>query len=385
MRIGIIVAAIVLLTSAVASAQVSTPSNVVAKPVGAGVVFTNRSGMALYTYGRDMPGTSTCVQTCATDWPPLGAADEIGLAREWSVVVRPDGGKQWAYKGEPLYTYAKDAGPGTSFGDNVGNVWRVAAQDMWTPAEVAIGPSLIGRVLVDTRAMTLYTNDGDKVPEADDVDFSDKPGAIPPLKSACTKRCLDLWHPVLAPAVGREKGDWSVVRREDGSLQWAFKGKPLYTYANDLVPTDVMGNGSDRAWQAAVVEPPPPQPKWITFQASDAGELLANATGQTIYTFNAALNQARRSNLSAPATCDAECVRTWWTPVAAEVSAQDVGNWSILKNEDGARQWAYKGEPLYTHVRDKKPGDVIGTRFTGSRAWRPIMRNGAQMQGQGGN
>src|SRR4051812_9958925 len=134
MRIG--VAAIVLLISTSLRAADGLPSGVIVKPVGAGVVFTTKAGMTLYTYGRDEAGKSNCVQACATAWPPRPAGEETGLAPEWSVVTRPDGGKQWAYKREPLYTFAKDPGPGTSFGDDVGDVWHAAQQDMWTPAEI---------------------------------------------------------------------------------------------------------------------------------------------------------------------------------------------------------------------------------------------------------
>ncbi|MEG1456920.1 MAG: hypothetical protein RSC66_15285, partial [Comamonas sp.] len=33
---------------------------------------------------------------------------------------------QWAYKGRPLYFWAKDSRPGDATGEGVGNVWRLA-------------------------------------------------------------------------------------------------------------------------------------------------------------------------------------------------------------------------------------------------------------------
>jgi predicted lipoprotein with Yx(FWY)xxD motif len=45
---------------------------------------------------------------------------------EWTIVVRDDGGKQWAYKGKPLYTWSKDAKPGDKTGDGFNSVWHVA-------------------------------------------------------------------------------------------------------------------------------------------------------------------------------------------------------------------------------------------------------------------
>ena len=42
-------------------------------------------------------------------------------------MTRDDGGKQWAYKGKPLYAWSKDAKPGDVTGDGVNNVWHIAA------------------------------------------------------------------------------------------------------------------------------------------------------------------------------------------------------------------------------------------------------------------
>ena len=36
--------------------------------------------------------------------------------------------------------------------------------------------------------------------------------------------------------------------------------------------------------------------------------------------------------------------------------------------DDGAKQWAYKGKPLYGWVKDTKPGDKIGDGFLNG-AW----------------
>ena len=46
-------------------------------------------------------------------------------AGNWTV-ARDDGGKQWAYKGKPLYFWMDDKKPGDVEGDNRGNVWHVA-------------------------------------------------------------------------------------------------------------------------------------------------------------------------------------------------------------------------------------------------------------------
>ena len=36
------------------------------------------------------------------------------------------------------------------------------------------------------------------------------------------------------------------------------------------------------------------------------------------------------------------------------------GEWTIVERTDGTKMWAYEGKPLYTFIKDKKPGDVTG-------------------------
>lgn len=91
-------------------------------------VLTNSAGMTLYTFDRDNAGSgkSACNGPCATNWPPLMAKEGAQGSGDYSIVTRDDGSKQWAYKGKPLYTWAKDQKPGDKTGDGVNNVWHVA-------------------------------------------------------------------------------------------------------------------------------------------------------------------------------------------------------------------------------------------------------------------
>jgi predicted lipoprotein with Yx(FWY)xxD motif len=96
-----------------------------AAPVN-GVLATS-AGATLYTFDKDVAGSgkSTCNAQCATNWPPLAAQSSDAASGDWSIVTRDDGSKQWAWKGSPLYTYAKDAKAGDASGDGKGNVWHV--------------------------------------------------------------------------------------------------------------------------------------------------------------------------------------------------------------------------------------------------------------------
>ena len=92
-----------------------------------GGVLVGPNSMTLYTFDKDAQGSgkSVCVDKCAVNWPPLKAGANDNGSGDWSVITRPDGSKQWAYKGWPLYYWIKDQKPGDKTGDDVGKVWHV--------------------------------------------------------------------------------------------------------------------------------------------------------------------------------------------------------------------------------------------------------------------
>ena len=89
-------------------------------------MFTNPSGMTLYTFDKDSGDKSACNGACANLWPPLKAEGDAKASGDWKVITRDDGSKQWAYKGKPVYAYSKDSKAGDKTGDNVGGVWHIA-------------------------------------------------------------------------------------------------------------------------------------------------------------------------------------------------------------------------------------------------------------------
>ena len=105
-----------------------------------------------------------------------------------------------------------------------------AAANMMPP-----GVKIENGMFVDAKGMTLYTFDNDK--EAG--------------KSACAGNCLVNWPALAAEANAQNMGDWTVITRDDGSKQWAFKGKPLYTYKNDAKAGDVTGDNRGMVWHIA--------------------------------------------------------------------------------------------------------------------------------------
>ena len=90
-----------------------------------------------------------------------------------------------------------------------------------------------GGVMVNTAGMTLYTFDKDPTGSG---------------KSACNGPCANNWPPLKASAEDKPRGDFTIVTRDDGSKQWAHKGKPLYLWIKDKSPGDKTGDGFGKVW-----------------------------------------------------------------------------------------------------------------------------------------
>lgn len=105
----------------------------------------------------------------------------------------------------------------------------------WSLTGLAAEPAMEKNgMLVDHQGMTLYTYDKD----------SDG-------KSACNGQCAQNWPPLMADASAKAEGNWSVIKRDDGSMQWAHGGKPLYTFVMDKKAGDVTGDGKMGVWHVA--------------------------------------------------------------------------------------------------------------------------------------
>ena len=91
-------------------------------------VLVGPNGMTLYTFDKDVAGSgkSVCNGPCATNWPPLMAAESDQAAGDYSIITRDDGKKQWAVKGKPVYFWSKDSKPGDKTGDGVLKLWQTA-------------------------------------------------------------------------------------------------------------------------------------------------------------------------------------------------------------------------------------------------------------------
>jgi predicted lipoprotein with Yx(FWY)xxD motif len=78
--------------------------------------------MTLYIDGNDAAGatTSTCVATCAANWPALTATGTPTAGPGVAGTLATISGGQVTYNGHPLYHWKNDHAPGEVTGDGVG-------------------------------------------------------------------------------------------------------------------------------------------------------------------------------------------------------------------------------------------------------------------------
>jgi len=77
----------------------------------------------------------------------------------------------------------------------------------------------------------------------------------------------------------------------------------------------------------------------------------SNEKGLTLYTYDK--DGPGKSN------CTGECAQSW-IPLTPVAGAKPIPRWTIITRDDGTKQWAHNGKPLYTYVKDKEGGEILG-------------------------
>ena len=214
------------------------------------VVFADFEGRTLYRSTDDgMGDPQTCSEHgCERPWRPVVAPALAGDVGDFSVVVRANGLRQWAYVGRPLYRFEGDALPGDVHGRNLGGGWEVAAlSENFRPAHVTVTALPGYGDALSVHGMTLYAGSafekywgGRNLRDSFTVAYfrGKRLGS-----DACSDDgCLATWRPFRAPAGARSTGFWEVIRRRNGTDQWAYKGFALYTHTGDTVPGQNRGH-----------------------------------------------------------------------------------------------------------------------------------------------
>ena len=151
---------------------------------------------------------------------------------------------QWAYKGRRIYTFVGDARPGESEGDQHRGFWHAVLYGGPRPEAVAPSAAKLSRM----GARYVFT------------DFKDRPlytFARDGKEPACKGECLEVWPPLRAPASASAIDAWTPVDRPDGLRQWAYQGRLVYTYSEDVSPWDTRGENSGGVWKLVTVDAAP--------------------------------------------------------------------------------------------------------------------------------
>jgi predicted lipoprotein with Yx(FWY)xxD motif len=155
-----------------------------------------------------------------------------------------------------------------------------------------------------------------------------------------------------------------------------------------VIPLTALAVAACGGGGAATAAPPPPpqtttttptQAVTVRVASSSLGRILVDSAGRTLYLFKA--------DSDTSSACSGACaiawppLRTGATPIAASgANAALVGT---IKRSDGARQVTYNGHPLYTFVKDHKPGDVNGQGVIAfGAAWFAVSPTGNQIPSQ---
>lgn len=329
--------------------------------------------MSPYPGGFALPDLETR-PSCVQEWPPVIAGPGAAPVGKFGIVEGPGGRKQWTYDGFPLYASVRDRMPGDVLGSagrqtggGDGGVYRRPVMPKPNvPPAFDVFTVQLGRLVGLASGYSVYTSDRDGVH-----------------KSNCDAACLKMWRPVPAGEVAVPRGDWTVFERAPGIKQWAFKGKPLYTFAGDEKERSFQG-GDEPGWHNVWMQLAPSAPAGFMVQDTHTGQVLATPEGKTVYLYSCtddAHDQLLCDHPAGPqayrfAICGGgdpdRCVRTFPYILAADGAKSTSRAWSIMHidpktgreaeagGEGVLRVWAFRQRPVYTFAGDKQPGDVEG-------------------------
>jgi predicted lipoprotein with Yx(FWY)xxD motif len=114
---------------------------------------------------------------------------------------------------------------------SIAAAFALAAGTQTGKAKVSVAKSPLGRILVDSKGITLY-------------DFVKDKGTT----SACYGACAALWPPLTTkgkPVAGRgvRASLLGTTKRKDGKLEVTYNGHPLYYFVTDKKPGQTTGQG----------------------------------------------------------------------------------------------------------------------------------------------
>lgn len=393
------------------SAPYIAPEGVTLQPLGIGqayslgaaqvvprneIAYADGNGLTLYFWAEEgKEDVWSCPALCTKVFVPFAAPPAAKNARhdtyeDWAVVERDDGTLQWALNDKPLYTYVHDVDPGSVRGVNpaykgtmrrngagrlVGARGRVVVRGSGVlpdpePFPPGWTPALFYPV---TNAKLPSGFSIEELPDAAAFSLTNDVGHTLYVNNVKNEASEADWQPVRAPLLVTPKGDFSVIDRDDGIRQWAYRGMALYSYSRDLAPGYANGIKANGEWSVAKIAKYY-MPSGVSLEETQAlGKVLATSDGQTLYRRDGHILQTagghgtRRGRPPRPAVgrdigsepqCVIECDK--WRPFLSLKKERPRGFWDTLIRDDGTRQWVYQGYALWTYDGDTSPGDMNG-------------------------
>jgi len=306
--------------------------------------------------------------SCMKKWPPFVAAANAKPIADWTIVERPDGIRQWSYKGRPTYTSARDHRPGDVNGLNQNFTGRNAHP--WAPLDAPfLAPQRIQLKklektisLADEGGSLLLTN------------VNPKGKRLP-----CAKGCGEGLEPMTATPAAMPYAEWTIVTsRKEGVRQWAYRGQPLFRLTQGRKASEVQG------FTTVDVYTMPAFPAIFDIRMGPVGTIATTKDGMTLYYFYCKEGNPQGLSCDAPgdtpvfyeSSCGGtieECKNTFKFVQAAPGSEKEQNEyWTIKqmnpdgptrvlgKGEKGIPVWHYRDHPVFQYSEDKDPGDFWG-------------------------
>ncbi len=296
-------------------------------------------GMTLYTFANDTPGQpSTCTSaSCMDAWRALMAGDGAKEIGAFNLIGRVGGGYQWALDGMPLYYRAADSLPGEN---NENANWPAARI---APARISDGHLVTSSYDLsgedDFAGRTLYFRSEDS--------------------QTGTVSLQDLRESVFDPHCGSCHDATAL----GGLVLTETTSEEIHA---ELLSISAAPDATGVSANLNLVEPHQPDKSYIMHKLLDepgiAGSRMPSFNQEPLEDALIAmvaewiLYGAPLEGTGTPSPCVGACLAVY-PPYLAEVGAIAHGEFSIITNANGQRQWAYEGNPLYFFVGDEEPGE----------------------------
>ena len=236
-------------------------------PPGFGVTTTLRGrllhttrGFSVYAFDRDTRTRSACDAACEQVFLPLQAPATASAHGDWTIFTRASGERQWTFRGRPLYRYAEDARVHSLAGSDVPGWRNVYTQETAPPpSDFTVQDTPSGQVLADARGRTVYGYTcGDDAPDQLSCEQPEDTQVyrLAMCGGGSAERCERNFPYIEAARGARGSGRlWSVVdidpatghlatKDQPGALRvWAYRERPVYTFAGDERPGEVNADG----------------------------------------------------------------------------------------------------------------------------------------------